>query len=67
MKKVVVEFYSPRCKSCRDVENILEEVLKGFRDVELIKVNVLENRELARSFGVVAIPFWISATYCINL
>ncbi len=56
MKKVVVEFYSPRCKSCRDVENILEEVLKGFRDVELIKVNVLENRELARSFGVVAIP-----------
>ncbi len=54
--KVVVEFYSPRCKSCKVVGEILEDVLRNFEDVELVRVNVLENRELARSFGVIAIP-----------
>ncbi|WP_456328159.1 thioredoxin family protein [Archaeoglobus sp.] len=53
---VLIEFYSPRCKSCQDVQNILENVLKDFGDVKFIKVNVLENREFARSFNVIALP-----------
>ena len=54
--KVIIEFFSPRCKSCKIVEKILEDVLKEFDDVELIKVNVLEKRDFARKFGVIALP-----------
>ncbi len=53
---VLIEFYSPRCKSCRDVQMVLENVLKDFGGVKFIKVNVLENREFARSFNVIALP-----------
>ncbi|ADB57890.1 thioredoxin family protein [Archaeoglobus profundus] len=58
--KVVIEFYSPRCKSCQDVQKILDEVLEEFEDVRLIRVNVFENREFARSFDVIALPVIIA-------
>ena len=54
--KVLIEFYSPRCKSCQDVQRILEDILKDFGDVKFIKVNVFENREFAKSFNVIALP-----------
>ncbi len=53
---VVIEFYSHRCKSCEIISKFLEEILKEFKDIKFIKVNVLENREVARSFGVIALP-----------
>ena len=53
---VVIEFYSPRCKSCEVVGKFLEEILREFEDVGFVKVNVLENREIAKSFGVIALP-----------
>ena len=54
--KVLIEFYSPRCKSCQDVQRILEDILKDFGDVKFIKVNVFENRVFAKSFNVIALP-----------
>ncbi len=58
--KIVLEFYSPRCKSCHDVGRILEEVIKDFADVKLVKINVMENRDFARSYGVIALPVLIA-------
>jgi len=52
---MVIEFYSPRCKSCKIVEKYLEEALKNY-NVKLMKVNVLENRDFARKFKVIALP-----------
>lgn len=57
---VIVEFYSPKCKSCGVVERFLEDILKKFRDVKLVKVNVLERRDFARKFGVIALPVLVA-------
>ncbi|WP_457549545.1 thioredoxin family protein [Archaeoglobus sp.] len=53
---VLIVFYSPRCKSCQDVQRILENVLKDFGGVKFIKVNVFEYKEFAKSFNVIALP-----------
>lgn len=58
--KVVLEFYSPRCRSCEIVEEILKDVLRKFEDVKLVKVNVLERRDFARKFGVIALPVLVA-------
>ncbi|MDO4550289.1 MAG: thioredoxin domain-containing protein [Planctomycetia bacterium] len=55
-----VHFYSPECGPCRDMERVV------FSDAEvmclqekyyiMVKVNVLENREALKHFGIHAVP-----------
>ncbi len=54
--KVVLEFYSERCVTCRTFGRIVENVIKDYGDVRLIKVDVRKNRDLAKRFGVIALP-----------
>lgn len=54
---VVVDLWAPWCGPCRQLTPLLEEVVAatGGR-VELAKVNIDENPEMARSFRVQSIP-----------
>lgn len=55
-KKVLVDFYASWCGPCQAMAPIFEEVSQERTDVKFCKVNVDEQPELARQFGVTSIP-----------
>ena len=55
-KKVLLDFWAPWCAPCRMVVPLVEEIAKERPDIRVGKVNVDENPELAKQFGVFSIP-----------
>lgn len=53
---VLVDFYAPWCGSCRTVAPIVERLGNGEVGFDVAKVNIDEEAELARRFGVQSIP-----------
>ena len=54
---VVVDFFANWCRPCRMLSPILDEVKEDLGDkVEIYKVNVDDEENLAREFGVMSIP-----------
>ena len=54
---VVVDFFANWCGPCRMLSPILEEIKDELKDkVEIYKVNVDDEENLARQFGVMSIP-----------
>lgn len=53
---VLVDFFATWCMPCRMMGQILEEVAEEEKQVNFVKVDVDENPNLARSFGVMSIP-----------
>ena len=52
----LIDFYADWCGPCRMVMPIVEEIASEREDLLVGKVNVDENPELAREFGVFSIP-----------
>ena len=56
-KLVLVLFWSPGCRPCLTMEPVIEEIAKEFENrVEVGKVNIIENLEIAKKYGVPATP-----------
>lgn len=55
-KLVLIDFYADWCGPCRMVSPIIEEIANENPQYVVGKVNVDDEPELARAFGVVSIP-----------
>lgn len=52
----VVDFFATWCGPCRMLAPILEDVSEMRDDARFFKVDVDENYELAKSFGIMSVP-----------
>lgn len=55
-KRVLIDFYADWCGPCRMVAPVVEKLAEEHSEYTFGKVNVDEQPELAREFGVMSIP-----------
>lgn len=58
-KLMVIDFTAAWCGPCRHMEPTIKEFAARFKDVEFIKIDVDELMDVAREYGVEAMPTFI--------
>ncbi len=53
---VIVDFYADWCGPCKMISPVLEQLSAEYPDVQIVKVNVDNDQELAQQYGVMSIP-----------
>jgi thioredoxin 1 len=53
---VVLDFYAEWCGPCKQLMPIIEKVSEDHKKVAFCKINVDQNEELSKSYGVRSIP-----------
>lgn len=58
---LIVDFYADWCGPCRAISPILGKLADKYEGaVKVVKVDIQENKELARQYGVSSIPYIVS-------
>lgn len=52
----LVDFYATWCGPCRMLSPVLEEISEERNSVKIVKVDIDENMELAKRFGIMSVP-----------
>jgi len=52
----VIDFYAEWCGPCKVLSPIIEKLKENNPDIEIEKINVDDNRELAQQFAVRTLP-----------
>lgn len=56
-KPILIDFYADWCSPCQTLMPTIEKISEDYQnEIEVRKVNVDQNRELAAKFGVRSIP-----------
>jgi len=58
-KPVLIDFWAPWCNPCRIISPVIDEISTDVSYVKVGKVNVDENPELVKSFGIQSIPYLV--------
>lgn len=54
---VVVDFWAQWCGPCRAIAPVLERLSDQYPDIKVLKVDIMENKDLAVQYGVRSIPY----------
>ena len=57
---VIVDFYADWCGPCKMIAPVMEQIARSRTDVDVYRVDVERNPELAAQFGIMNIPTIIS-------
>ena len=55
-KKVLVDCYADWCGPCRMLGPIVDEISEEVKDCDFYKLNVDDDEEVARDYGIMTIP-----------